>query len=122
MYQLSGDNYLLRYDPAQFAGMAKEKLRESLAKEGVSISAGYTPLNCSPHAEGIAADPHYQRIYGKKTMAGWLERNRCPVNDRLCQEAMWFSQTLLLRSRSEMERIAEAFARVQRRAGDLARA
>lgn len=113
--------YMFRYDKERFAGLPRAKFLQALAKEGVAASSGYTSLNTSAHVKALADNPHYQRIYGKDTMARWLERNRCPVNDRLVEEAVWFTQTTLLRSRSEMERIAEKIAGVQKRAGELAR-
>jgi hypothetical protein len=91
-------------------------------KAGVPASSGYTSLNTSTHVKALAANPHYQRIYGKDTMARWVERNACPVNDKLVEEAVWFSQTVLHRSRGEMERIVQTIADVQKRAGDLAKA
>jgi perosamine synthetase len=114
--------YFMRYDKRQFADLPRAKFLQALSREGVSASSGYSPLNTSAHAQAIAADPHYHRIYGKKRMAEWIERNRCPMNDRVCEEAFWFSQHVLLRPRAEIERIAEKIAAVQRRAGELARA
>ncbi|MDO8542637.1 MAG: DegT/DnrJ/EryC1/StrS family aminotransferase [Opitutaceae bacterium] len=113
--------YMMRYDPKQFAGLPRAKFLQELSKEGVAASGGYSPLNSSAHAKGLAANPHYQKIYGKQAMARWLERNQCPVNDRLCAEAIWFSQYVLLRPRSEMEKIVAAFTKIQRRSGELAR-
>ncbi|MDP3069179.1 MAG: hypothetical protein Q8N18_02775 [Opitutaceae bacterium] len=55
-------------------------------------------------------------------MARWLERSLCPANDRAVEETVWLGQTKLLASRSEMERIAEKIAGIQKRAGTLARA
>jgi perosamine synthetase len=114
--------YMVRYDKRRFADLPRAKFLQALGKEGVGASGGYSPLNTSAHVKAIATNRHYQRIYGKDTMARWVERNRCPVNDRLCEEAFWFSQSKLLGSRSDMDRIAEAIAGVQKRAGDLARA
>jgi dTDP-4-amino-4,6-dideoxygalactose transaminase len=114
--------FMLRYDKDKFAGLSRAKFLQALSKSGVAASGGYASLNHSTHVKALAANPHYQRIYGKDTMARWLERTNCPVSDRLVEEAVWLSQTKLLGSRSDMERIAEAFADVQKRAGDLARA
>jgi perosamine synthetase len=114
--------YMLRYDARQFAGLSRAKFLKALADEGVAAGSGYGSLNNSPHVKALAANPHYHRIYGKDTMAKWLERNQCPVNDKLIEEGVWLGQTKLLASRSEMERIAEVIASVQKRAGDLARA
>lgn len=112
--------YMLRYDPQHFASLPRTKLLSELSKAGVSASGGYSSLNRSKHVAALADNPHYQRLYGKATMANWLEANHCPVNDKLCEQAMWLSQTQLLGTRSEMERIAETFANIQKRAGDLA--
>ena len=114
--------YMLRYDSRQFAGLTRAKFLKALADEGVAAGGGYGTLNNSPHVKALAANPHYQRIYGKETMAKWVERNQCPVNDKLIEEGVWLGQTKLLASRSEMERIAEVIASIQKRAGDLARA
>ena len=113
--------FMMRYDARQFAGLSRAKFLAALGKELISASSGYTSLNNSTHVKALAANPVYQRIYGKDTMARWVERNQCPVNDRVIEEAFWLGQTKLLESRSEMERIAEAIAKVQKRAGDLAR-
>jgi dTDP-4-amino-4,6-dideoxygalactose transaminase len=114
--------YMFRYDARQFAGLTRGKFLQALKDEGVPASGGYSSLNNSPHVKALAANPHYQRIYGKETMARWVDRNQCPVNDKLIAEAVWFSQTRLLGSRSDMERIAETISSIQKRAGELARA
>ena len=113
--------YMFRYDARKFAGLPRAKFLQALTKEGVPASSGYNSLNNSPHVKALAANPHYQRIYGQDRMAQWVKRNECPVNDKLIEEAVWFSQTRLLGSRSEMERIAETISGIQKRAGELAR-
>ncbi len=113
--------YMFRYDATKFAGLPRARFLQELSKAGVSASSGYTSLNTSPHVNALAANPHYQRIYGKTTMQRWLERNACPVNDRVVEEAVWFGQNRLLVARSEIERVAQVIADLQKRAGDLAR-
>jgi dTDP-4-amino-4,6-dideoxygalactose transaminase len=107
--------YMFRYAPKHFAGMPRAKFLAELGRLGVGASGGYGPLNTTPHVLAIASNPHYQRIYGKVRMADWLEKNQCPVNDRLCQEAVWFSQYALLGDRSRMDRIADAIRELQKR-------
>jgi perosamine synthetase len=113
--------YMLRYDQRHFADLPRAKFLQELSKAGVAASGGYTSLNNSSHVQALAANPHYQRLYGKEAMSRWVEANQCPVNDKLCAEAVWFTQTKLLGTRAEMERIAEVFAGIQKRAGDLVR-
>lgn len=112
--------YMLRYDRQQFAGLSREKFLAGLTKAGVAASGGYSSLNTSRHVRALGTNPHYQRIYGKAAMTRWVDANQCPVNDKLCTEAVWFSQITLLGTRAQMERIAETFADIQKRAGDLA--
>jgi dTDP-4-amino-4,6-dideoxygalactose transaminase len=114
--------YMFRYDARQFSGLSRAKFLQALSAEKIPAGGGYSALNNSAHVKALAANPHYQRIYGKDRMAQWVERNQCPVNDRLIEEAVWFSQNRLLGSRSDMERIAETISSIQKRAGDLARA
>jgi hypothetical protein len=54
-------------------------------------------------------------------LARWEERNRCPANDRLCEQAVWFTQTMLLGPRTDMDHIAEAIRRIRTHAADLAK-
>jgi len=113
--------YMFRYDAKAFSGLPRAKFIQALAKQGVAVSSGYTRLNTSAHVLALADNPHYQRIYGKTALKAWIERNACPVNDVLVEEALWLPQTKLLTDRSEMERIATVIADVQKRSGDLAR-
>jgi len=114
--------YMFRYDRQRFAGLSRARFIAAMAGDGVALSSGYASLNTSAHVKAIAANPHYQRIYGREAMARWLEKNQCPVNDRLVGEAVWIGQSKLLGSRGDVRRIAEKIAAVQRRAGQLARA
>lgn len=113
--------YMFRYQQERFGNLPRAKFLEALGKEGIPASGGYTPLNASAHVRALATNPYYLKIYGKGTMAQWEERNRCPVNDQLCTEAVWFTQPTLLTDRTEMERIAEAIRNIQKRAPEIAR-
>ncbi len=113
--------FMFRYEKEHFANLDRAKFLKALAAEGISCSSGYAPLNSDPYVKALANNPHYQKVYGKETMAKWQERNRCPVNDKLCSEAAWFTQTTLLGSRSEMEQIAEAIQKIQSHAGEIAK-
>jgi hypothetical protein len=53
-------------------------------------------------------------------LAGYDDRNNCPENDKLCEEAVWMYQYMLLGSRTDMEQIVEAVGKVQKQAGALA--
>jgi dTDP-4-amino-4,6-dideoxygalactose transaminase len=72
--------------------LPKERFLEAMRAEGIPCSGGYRPF--SPET--------------------------CPVNVKLCSEAVWLTQTMLLDSRSGMEQIAEAARKVEQNANRLA--
>lgn len=113
--------YMFRYNPDAFAGLSRAKFVAALSKEGFPCSTGYVPLHVNPYVQALAQNPHYLKIYGKEKMAAWLQQNQCPVTDRLSQEALWFTQTTLLGSKSEMEQIAEAIRKIQKNAAEISR-
>jgi dTDP-4-amino-4,6-dideoxygalactose transaminase len=114
--------FMFRYRKEQFANLSRGKFMQALSREGVPCSGGYAPLNTDKYVEALATNPHYLKIYGAETMSRWQERNRCPVNEQLCAEAVWFTQTTLLGTRFQMEQIAEAIRKIQKSAGDIAKA
>jgi dTDP-4-amino-4,6-dideoxygalactose transaminase len=114
--------FMSRYDPGAFAGLPRAAFLKALRAEGVPASPGYSPLNREPFLEKTFATRGYGRIYAKDRVAAWRERNHCPVNDKLCGEAVWMGQTTLLGTRGDMDQIAEAIRKVQAHAPKIAAA
>jgi perosamine synthetase len=113
--------YMLRYEKTQFADLPRAQFLKALRAEGVPCSGGYTPLNQQPFLKHTFDSRAYRAIYPEKQLAAWVERNHCPANDKLCEEAVWFTQTMLLGPREDMDQIAEAIRKIQQQAGTLAR-
>jgi dTDP-4-amino-4,6-dideoxygalactose transaminase len=111
--------YMLRYDKEAFGGLPRRTFLQALGKEGVPGSGGYTPLNKEPFLLQIASSPQWKRIFGEARLKQWLERNQTPMNDRLCEQAVWFTQTMLLGTRQDMEMIAEAIRKIHSQAAAL---
>jgi perosamine synthetase len=115
--------YMFRYDPAQFAGLSRAKFMAALHAEGVPCSGGYGVMNKDAYVSGLAKSKHFLKIYGEKRLKQWLERNQnLPQNDQLCEQGVWFTQTMLLAEREKMDQIAEAIRKIQGHASDLAKA
>lgn len=112
--------YMFRYQKEQFAHLPRAEFLRALRAEGIPASGGYAPLNKEPFLKNTFASRGYQTIYGKELLARWEERNQCPANDRLCEEAVWLTQTMLLGSHRDMDQIAEAIRKIQAHAGELA--
>lgn len=114
--------YMFRYDPAAFSGLPRAKFLKALSAEGIPASSGYSPLNMQPFLKAALESRGYQRLYSAARLKQWHEQNLCPQNDKLCGEAVWFTQNLLVGSRSDVEQIAAAIRKIQVHAGDLAKA
>ena len=112
--------YMFRYDKSQFDGLSRSRFIEALNAEGVPCGSGYGQMNRDGYVTGLAKNRYYLKIYGEKTMKQWLERIHCPQNDQLTgEEAIWFSQTMLLGSTRDMDQIAEAVWKIQKNASVL---
>jgi dTDP-4-amino-4,6-dideoxygalactose transaminase len=114
--------YMFRYDKTQFAGVPRSVFLKALAAEGIPASGGYTPLNTQPFLKNALGSRGYRKLFPGQVLAEWEERVRCPVNDRLCEEAVWFTQNMLLAPRGSMDLIAGAIRRIRASASLLARA
>ena len=112
--------YMFRYDPARFANAPRQKFLAAMKAEGIPCSAGYSPLNKEEFLTNTLNSRAFRTIYTAAQLAEYRERNNCPENDRLCEEGVWFTQTMLLGSRQDMEQIAEAIRKIQRQAATLA--
>lgn len=112
--------YMLRYDAAQFHGLSRAKFLKALNAEGIPASSGYTPLNKQPFLTNVLQSRGYRRIYGEVRLQQWHEQNMTPVNDRICQEAVWFTQTMLLAKPEDIRDIARAVEKIRSHAELLA--
>ena len=113
--------YMFRYDSSRFSGLSRAAFLKALAAEGIPASGGYSPLNTQPFLEETFATRGYQAIYPVEVLRGWRDRNQCPQNDRLCSEAIWLTQTMLLGPRRDMDDIVDAVLKVKTHAAQLAK-
>jgi perosamine synthetase len=111
--------YMFRYDRDKFAGLPRGQFLKALSAEGIPASGGYSPLNKEPFLKNTLHSKGYQKLYPKQVWAEWESRNACPENDKLCAEAVWFTQNMLLPGHSDMDQIAEAIRKIQAHAGDI---
>jgi perosamine synthetase len=113
--------YMFRYDPSRFSGLSRDKFLRAFKAEGIPASGGYSPLNKEPLLENALSSRGFKRIFDEQTLKDWRERNECPQNDRLCSEAVWLTQTMLLGPRQDMDTIAAAIRKIQTHAAEIAR-
>ena len=111
--------YMMRYDASQFKGLPRNKFLKALEAEGIPASGGYYPLNKEPFLKNEFASRGFQAIYSKERLARWEEENHMPANDKLCTEAVWFTQNMLIGPRRDMEQIVEAVDKIRQYSGEL---
>jgi dTDP-4-amino-4,6-dideoxygalactose transaminase len=114
--------YMFRYDSTRFSGLSRAGFLKALSAEGIPSQSGYSPLNKEPFLEAALSGSGMQAIYPRPRLDAWRAQARCPQNDRLCTEAVWLVQTMLLGTRQDMQDIAAAIAKVQAHAAQLAKA
>lgn len=111
-----------RYEKSSFSGLSRTGFLKAMHSEGISCSSGYAPLNTMPYIGHAFQTKNFQRMYSKEMLDidRYNERNRCPENDRLCnEEAVWFTQNMLLGDRSDMDDIFHAMERIQKNAAKI---
>ncbi|MGV3502865.1 MAG: DegT/DnrJ/EryC1/StrS family aminotransferase [Adhaeribacter sp.] len=113
--------FAFRYNKDQFKGLSREDFLKALRAEGIPCSSGYTTLNTQPFLKETFASKNYKKIYPKEQLdyKKYMERNQCPKNDRLCEEAVWFTQNMLLGTRDDMTAIASAVEKVHKNAEQI---
>ncbi|RRB06867.1 DegT/DnrJ/EryC1/StrS family aminotransferase [Larkinella rosea] len=111
-----------RFKKEQFKGLSRDVFVKALSAEGIPCSKGYATLNTMPYLNDTFQTKNYRKMYPKSMLDfnSYLERNHCPQNDRLCrEEAVWFTQNMLLGSRSDMDEIANAIEKIYENADKL---
>ncbi len=106
--------YAFRYKKAQFKGLSKDSFIKAVKAEGVPASLGYTPLNKQEFIKQTFGTKNYKKTYSPEQLNynKWMAKNQCPENDKLCDEAIWLTQNLLLGSKGDMDIITSAIQRV----------
>ena len=104
--------YPFRYKKEYFNNVPREKFLDALRAEGIPCSGGYGPQNKDGLIEAALNSKGYKRLFSKDRLKKYREENHLPNNDQLCREAVWFSQNMLIGTKSDMDDIADAIVKV----------
>ena len=111
--------YSFRFLQEEFGGVTRSKFLQALSKEGVPCSGGYGPLNKQDFLDHTFQSKNFKKMYSPKQIERAKQMSECPENDRLCTEAVWFFQSLLLGSRRDMDDIANAIEKIYENRAEL---
>jgi dTDP-4-amino-4,6-dideoxygalactose transaminase len=112
--------YPFRYLKEHFNNAPRDKFLAALRAEGVPCSGGYGPQYNEGLIEAALCSKNFQRAFPKARLDRYREELRYPDNDRLCREAVWISQEMLLTSKQDMDDIANAIAKIYENRDKLA--
>lgn len=110
-----------RYDEKEFQGLSRNQFLKAMEAEGIPCLGGYTPLNTQPFIQETFESKAFRTLYSSRELnyQRYMEENQCPLNDQLCQEAVWFTQNLLLGSQEDMDIIIEGVQKIKRQAASI---
>ena len=96
--------YMMKYNAEGFGGKPRSEFLSALNAEGIPCSSGYgSPLSKEGGIKRVAE--LYPEI---------IKEFPCPNTERVCAESVWLFQNILLGSRSDMDDIVEAIAKIQK--------
>ena len=113
-----------RYQKESFKGLSRDGFLKALQAEGIPCSSGYATLNNQPYLNDAFQSKNFRKMYPKEMLdfKQYVAQNECPQNDKLCnEEAVWFTQNMLLGSKADMMEIAAAIEKVHKNADQLSK-
>ena len=104
--------YPFRYIKENFNNVPKDKFLRALSAEGIPCSGGYGKQNKDGLFEEAFSSRGYKRLFSESRLKQWRDENILPGNDQLSDQAVTFSQSLLLGSKADMDDIVNAITKI----------
>ena len=114
--------YPFRYKKERFNNVPRSRFLAALGREGIPCSGGYGPQYKDDLIEVALNSKNFKRSFSKRRLKRYRQELHYPDNDQLCKEAVWLSQNLLLGTRSDIDDIANAIAKIYENRNNLAKA
>jgi len=114
--------FAFRYKQDEFQGLPREDFLKAMGEEGIPCMSGYAPyLNTQPYLQHAFQTKNFKAMYSKEQLnfEKYSERNQCPENDQLCNEAVWLFQSMLLADKTDMDDIAGAIEKIRKNADSI---
>ena len=112
--------YMFRIVKEQF-GLDRDTVIKALRAENIPASFGYGADDWVDYTKKVYSTRSAARLYPKKLLDDWAERvGNLPMYKRLCSEAVWFTQNVVLGPKQNMDIIADAIRRIQKNAAKIA--
>jgi perosamine synthetase len=113
--------YPFRYKKELFNDLPRSRFLDALNAEGIPCSGGYGPQYKDELIEDALTSKNFKRAFPKARLDRYREELHYPANDQLCQEAVWFTQNMLLGTKSDIDDIAGAIQKIYENRDALAK-
>jgi len=113
--------YPFRYKKEQFNGLPRSRFLAALSAEGIPCSGGYGPQYRDGLIEAALSSKSFKRAFPKERLDRYRDELHYPANEQLCEEAVWFTQNMLLGPKSDMDDIANAIQKIYENRDELAK-
>lgn len=111
--------YQVKYDAQQFSNVPRERFVEALNAEGIPASLGYgVPLDQQPVFSKLAFDTKATR-YDPEYRPTQYGQHTLPAAKKLCEQAVWIPQNVLLGSDSDIAQVISAVKKIRDAAATL---
>ena len=104
--------YPFRYKKEHFNNVPRSKFLAALRREGIPCSGGYGPQYKDGLIEAALNSKNFKRAFSQKRLDTYRKELHYPDNDKLCAEAVWFTQNLLLGTKKDIDDIADAILKI----------
>jgi dTDP-4-amino-4,6-dideoxygalactose transaminase len=111
--------YMFRIEKDKF-GIDRNTFCKAMNAEKIETWDGYGAENWMEYMKKVYSTKAARRLYSEKVLNDLAERvGELPNYKRLCSEAVWFGQTMLLGPKKNMEINADAIRRIQKNAAAI---
>lgn len=110
--------FAFRYKKEKFKDLPRATFLKALSAEGIPATSGYRPLNKMPYIAQALKSKNFQLMYPPEMLDynKYMEQNQCPLNDEVCEEAVWMFHSMLIAEKSDMDDIVAAVEKIYRNA------
>jgi dTDP-4-amino-4,6-dideoxygalactose transaminase len=112
--------YPFRYKKEHFNNVPRSRFLAALRAEGIPCSGGYGPQYRDGLIEVFLNSKNFKRSFPKARLDRYREELVYPGNDQLCEEAVWFEQSMLLGPKQDIDDIADAIEKLYQNRDKLA--
>ena len=113
--------YPMRYKQEQFNGLSRNRFIAALSAEGIPCSSVYGPQYKDGLIEAALTSKNFTRAFPKARLDRYREELHYPGNEQLCQEAVCFTQNMLLGPKSDIDDISNAIQKIYENRDALAK-